>query len=173
MRSHTTVVTSAIEMTAGTKMPETLSAIFAIGALVAAASETIWMICESVVSCPTRVARQVKKPDWLTVAAETVSPGALSAGMLSPVSAASLTALVPLSTTPSTGMLSPGRTTKVSPDCTCSMGTVSSLPFRTTVAVLGASFIRLLSASVVLPFERASSILPTVISVKIMAADSK
>ena len=69
--------------------------------------------------------------------------------------------------------ISPGRTTKVSPDCTCSMGTVSSLPPRTTVAVLGASFIRLLSASVVLPFERASSILPTVMSVKIMAADSK
>ncbi len=64
---------------------------------------------------PTREARQVRKPDWLTVAAETVSPGALSAGMLSPVSAASLTALVPSSTTPSTGMLSPGRTTKMSP----------------------------------------------------------
>ena len=42
-------------------------------ALVAAASETIWMICESVVSCPTRVARQRRKPDWLTVAAETLS----------------------------------------------------------------------------------------------------
>ena len=93
--------------------------------------------------------------------------------MLSPVSAASFTALLPSSTTPSTGMVSPGRTTKMSPVRTCPMGTTVSLPERTTVAVFGASFIRLLSASVVLPFERASSILPTVMSVRIMAADSK
>ena len=44
-------------MTAGTKIPETLSASLAIGALVAAASETILMIWERVVSSPTRVAR--------------------------------------------------------------------------------------------------------------------
>ena len=148
-----TKVTRAIEMTAGTKMPETLSAIFAIGAFVAAASDTIWMIRERVVSSPTRVARQVRKPDWLTVAAETVSPSALSTGMLSPVSADSLTALAPLTTTPSTGMLSPGRTTKVSPLRTLSIGTVSSLPSRTTVAVFGASFMRPFSASVVRPLE--------------------
>lgn len=53
------------------------------------------------------------------------------------------------------------------------MATVTSAPSRTSVAVLGASFIRLLRASVVLPLERASSILPTVIRVRIMAADSK
>ena len=160
-------------MTAGTNTPDTLSAIFAIGAFVAAASETIWMICESVVSSPTRVARQRRKPDWLTVAAETASPGVLSAGTLSPVSADSLTALVPSSTTPSTGILSPGRTTKTSSFATCSTGTATSCPSRTTVAVFDASFIRLFSASVVLPFDRASSILPTVMSVRIIAADSK
>ena len=160
-------------MTAGTNTPDTLSAIFAIGAFVAAASLTIWMICESVVSSPTRVARHLRKPDWFTVAAETAAPGALSAGMLSPVSAASLTALVPASTTPSTGMRSPGRTTNTSPVCTCSTGTVTSAPSRSTVAVFGASSMRLRSASVVLPFERASSVLPTVMSVRIMAADSK
>ena len=160
-------------MTAGTNTPDTLSAILAIGAFVAAASLTIWMICESVVSSPTRVARYLRKPDWFTVAAETDAPGALSAGMLSPVSAASLTALVPASTTPSTGMRSPGRTTNTSPVCTCSTGTVTSAPSRSTVAVFGASSMRLRSASVVLPFERASSVLPTVMSVRIMAADSK
>ena len=53
------------------------------------------------------------------------------------------------------------------------MGTVTSPPSRTTVAVLGASFNNPFSASVVLPLERASSILPTVIRVRIMAADSK
>ena len=47
------------------------------------------------------------------------------------------------------------------------------MPFLTTVAVFGASFIRLFRASVVRPLERASSILPTVIRVRIMAADSK
>ena len=107
------------------------------------------------------------------VAALTLSPTALSTGMLSPVRALSFTALLPSSTMPSTGMFSPGRTTKISSFCTCSMGTVTSAPSRSKVAVLGASFIRLLSASVVLPLERASSILPTVIRVKIMAADSK
>ena len=168
-----TVVITAMAMTTGTNTPETLSAILAMGALVAAASETILMIWERVVSSPTRVARQVMKPLRLTVAAETPSPSCLSTGTLSPVRADSSTALAPESTTPSTGMFSPGRTTKVSPSRTCSMGTVVSLPSRSTLAVLGASLISPLSASVVRPLERVSSILPTVISVRIMAADSK
>ena len=107
------------------------------------------------------------------MAADTLSPGALSTGMLSPVRADSFTALLPSRTTPSTGMLSPGRTTNTSPIRTSSMGTVTSAPSRRSVAVFGASFIRDLSASVVLPLLRASSILPTVISVRIIAADSK
>ena len=40
-KSHTITVTIAIEITAGTKTPDTLSATFAIGAFVAAASLTI------------------------------------------------------------------------------------------------------------------------------------
>ena len=172
-RSQMIVVMTAMLITAGTNTPETRSAIFAIGALVAAASLTILMICERVVSSPTRVASQRINPDWFTVAADTASPGFLSTGMLSPVRAASFTALVPSRTTPSTGMFSPGRTTKTSPFFTCSTGTVTSCPSRTATAVLGASFISSFSASVVFPFERASSIFPTVISVRIMAADSK
>ena len=39
--NHTKIVTTAIEITTGTNTPETLSAIFAIGAFVAAASLTI------------------------------------------------------------------------------------------------------------------------------------
>ena len=172
-KSHTIIVITAIVITAGTKMPETLSAIFAIGALVAAASETIWIIWESVVSSPTRVARQRKKPDWLVVAALTVSPAALSTGILSPVRAASFTALFPSITTPSTGIFSPGRTTNMSSFCTCSIPTTVSTPSRSTVAVFGASFIRLFNASVVFPLECASNIFPTVIKVRIIAADSK
>ena len=41
---HTTNVIAAITMTAGTKIPDTRSATFAMGALVAAASLTIWII---------------------------------------------------------------------------------------------------------------------------------
>ena len=171
--SHTMVVMMAMVITVGTKTPDTRSATLAMGALVAAASLTIWMIWDRVVSSPTRVASQIRWPAWFSVAAETVSPGALSTGMLSPVRADSLTALVPSATTPSTGIFSPGRTMKRSPMCTCSMGISVSAPSFKTTAVLGASFMRLFSASVVFPLERASSILPTVISVRIMAADSK
>ena len=46
-------VTRAIPITAGTKTPETLSAIFAIGAFVAAASLTMRIICDRAVSSPT------------------------------------------------------------------------------------------------------------------------
>ena len=56
--SHTMNVTAAMDMTVGTNTPETLSAIFAIGALVAEASLTILMIWLRVVSSPTRSARQ-------------------------------------------------------------------------------------------------------------------
>ncbi len=171
--SHTRAVTAATAITAGTKMPDTLSATLAIGALVAAASLTMRMIWERVVSSPTFVARHLRKPDWFTVAADTSSPSPLSTGMLSPVSAASFTALDPSRITPSTGIFSPGRTTKRSPFFTCLMGTVCSAPSFKITAVLGASFIRLFRASVVFPLERASSIFPTVISVRIMAADSK
>ena len=54
--SQPITVTAAIAMTAGTNTALTRSAMRAIGALVAAASETILMICDSVVSSPTRVA---------------------------------------------------------------------------------------------------------------------
>ena len=56
--SQTRVVMAATVMTAGTNTPETLSATLAMGALVAAASLTILMIWERVVSSPTLVASQ-------------------------------------------------------------------------------------------------------------------
>ena len=51
----------SIAITVGTKIKDTLSAAFAMGAFVAAASLTILIICESVVSSPIRVALHVKK----------------------------------------------------------------------------------------------------------------
>ncbi len=107
------------------------------------------------------------------VAADTLSPSALSTGMDSPVSADSLIAVCPSRMMPSTGIFSPGFTMKISPTATSSMPTTVFAPSRSTVASLGASFIRLLSASVVRPLDIASSILPTVMSVGIIAADSK
>ena len=79
--------------TTGTKTPDTLSAIRAMGALVAEASSTSWIMRLRVVSSPTRRVRTVREPLWFRVAAVTGSPGPLSTGMDSPVRAASLTAL--------------------------------------------------------------------------------
>ncbi|OQC73796.1 MAG: hypothetical protein BWX45_00287 [Deltaproteobacteria bacterium ADurb.Bin002] len=154
-------------------MPDTLSASLATGAFVAAAFSTMVIIWLSVVSLPTFVAVHVRKPFWLSVAALTSLPADLSTGRLSPVSADSFTALVPLITFPSTGIRSPGRTINVSPVRTCSAGIVSSFPSRMTCAVSGARSMRLLIAFVVFPLLYASSVFPTVISVRIIAADSK
>ena len=125
-RSQPIIVITAIVITAGTKISDTLSAILAIGAFVAAASLTILIIWERVVSSPTLVASHFKNPDWLIVAAETLSPSALSTGILSPVRAASSIALFPSRTIPSTGILSPGFTRKISPFFTCSAEMICS-----------------------------------------------
>ena len=70
-RSHTMIVTTAIEITAGTKTPDTLSATFAIGAFVAAASLTICIIWDKVVSSPTLKASHRINPELFSVAADT------------------------------------------------------------------------------------------------------
>ena len=62
-KSHAARVMTAMAITVGTKIPDTRSATLAIGALVAAASLTIWMIWERVVSSPTLVASQRINPD--------------------------------------------------------------------------------------------------------------
>ena len=171
--NHTIKVTNAMPITTGTNTPETLSAILAIGALVAAASLTIRMIPARVVSSPTLTASQTIYPDVLMVAADTLSPACFSTGTLSPVRADSLTALSPSFTIPSTGMLSPGLTTNLSPTFTSSIWTVFSVSPSRITAVFGASFMRAFSASVVFPFDLASSVFPTVMRVRMVAADSK
>ena len=93
--------------------------------------------------------------------------------MDSPVNADSSIALIPSIILPSTAMLSPGFTTKISPTFTSSIATSISLPSLRKTAVLGDSFISAFKASVVLPFDKDSSIFPTVIKAGIIAADSK
>ena len=58
--SHTIAVTIAIPITTGTKNPDTLSAALAIGAFVDAASLTILIIWDNVVSSPTLDALHLK-----------------------------------------------------------------------------------------------------------------
>ncbi len=160
-------------ITTGTKIPLILSASLAMGALDELASSTKRMIWASVVSSPMRRASNLKVPVRLIVAENTLSPGSLATGMLSPVRADSSTAELPSTTTPSTGMLWPGRITIRSPTTTSATGISTSCPARITVAVLGAKSISLAMASDVLPLERASRYLPKVIRPKIIAPDSK
>jgi len=172
--SHTANVTSAMPMTAGTNTPATLSARRAMGGLVALASSTSCTILARLVSAPTRVARNVNVPVRLIVAALTASPGPFSTGMDSPVSALSSMELVPSSTTPSTGRLSPGRMRMTSPTTMASAATSRSPPSTsTTRAVLGARSMSFSSAPPVLALLRVSRYLPTVTSARMVPALSK
>ena len=62
-KSQIRMVITAMVITLGTNTPETRSATFAMGAFVATASLTIWIIWDKVVSSPTLVAWHFKNPD--------------------------------------------------------------------------------------------------------------
>ena len=81
----------------------------------------------SIVSAPIFSARMTRLPVPLMVPPMTLASCSFSTGIDSPVTIDSSTALRPSMTTPSTGTLSPGRTRRRSPICTCSSGTSSSL----------------------------------------------
>ena len=162
-----------MSITTGTNTAETLSAILAMGALVADASLTIFIMPESAVSSATEVARQFTYPDLFIVAAYTLSPIALSIGILSPLSADSSTAHSPSTISPSAAKLSPGRTTNISPTRSSEVSITTSSPSRIILASFGASSISASIAPVVFPFALASSSFPTVINTSIIAADSK
>ena len=129
---HATKASTATKTTAGTNQPDTVSASFWIGARERCASATIWTICASKVSLPTRSARITKLPVVLTVAPVTLSPGDFSAGTGSPVIIDSSMLLCPSITTPSTGTFSPGRTRSRLPGTTASSGMSSSAPSSST-----------------------------------------
>lgn len=73
----------------------------------------------------------------MTVPLETSSPGPLSTGRDSPVITDWSMAVWPWRITPSTGMVSPGRTRSRSPTFTSSAGMIRSVPFSITRAVRG------------------------------------
>ena len=164
---------SAITITAGTKTPATLSAVLAMGALLALASSTSAIILLIVVSPPTLSARNFTKPLLFSVPLVTESPTVLFTGRLSPVIALSSIVVSPSRIIPSAAKLSPGLTKISSPITKSSTAIVISSPPRRTVACFGARFMSFSTACEVLPLARASKYLPTVISVTIVPADSK
>ena len=172
-RSHqTTKVTAAMARTIGTKTAATRSAIRWIGAREPWACSTSLMIRASVVSLPTRAARNTKPPVRFTVPAKTFDSVVFSTGRLSPVSMDSSTAEPPSMTTPSTGTRSPGRMRIRSPTSTSAVGTSTSCPSRSTRAVRGASATSRRIASDVRPRARASSQRPSTTSVMTTALTS-
>jgi copper chaperone CopZ len=149
---------SATAITSGTNQAETLSARRWIGARERCAAATIWTICASMVSRPTFSARIRTEPVVLSVPAMTLAPASLVTGIDSPVTIDSSSEERPSSTVPSTGTLSPGRTRSLSPTCTVSSETSSSLPSSLTRrAVAGARFSRARMAREVAARARSSS----------------
>jgi hypothetical protein len=77
-------------------------------------------------------------PLLLIVAPTTVSPTRFATGIDSPVSIDSSTADSPSMTSPSTGILLPGRSTTISPTITSAVEISISRPSRITAALGGA-----------------------------------
>ena len=154
-------------------MPETLSAIRAMGAFELEASCTSFIIFPSVASSPTFTALTVKNPLRLVVPEIMLSPTALYTGILSPVTDASFTDDSPETISPSQGKFSPARITNKSPTLSSEIGISFSSPSTKMRTTFGARAISPLIADVVLPLLYASSIFPRVISTRIIAADSK
>ncbi|MEY3252550.1 MAG: hypothetical protein RL227_1523, partial [Pseudomonadota bacterium] len=86
-----------------------------IGARERCASATICTICDSTVAEPTCSDCITSAPLVFSVAPISLSPTRLLTGRGSPVSIDSSSALLPSTTTPSTGTFSPGRTRSRSP----------------------------------------------------------
>ena len=131
------------------------------GALEFCASCTSATICASAVSAPTLVARTRSVPVVLIDAPMTSEPGVFDTGRLSPVTIDSSTSDVPSSTTPSTGIFAPGRTSSRSPTTTSAVGTSTGSPSRSTTAIGGASSSSVRIASFAPPRARISNQCPS------------
>jgi hypothetical protein len=171
--SHAARTPSAITMTTGTNTAETRSASRCTGALPFCASVTSRVIRASSVSAPTRVARTTRRPEVLTHPPVTASPTVTSTGTGSPVSIEASTADTPESTTPSTAIFSPGRTTNRSPAASLATGMRTSRPSRSTAASFAPSSASTRSAAPERRLARASKYRPSRISTVTPAAASR
>ena len=130
-------VNIAIIITVGTKYPETLSAIFAIGAFVLLASITALTISDIVDSFPIFSALYSIYPSKFILPAMTLSFLLLLVGLLSPVINASSKCAIPSVISPSTAIFSPGLLITISPLCISSKVTCFSIPLTFITALLG------------------------------------
>jgi len=103
----------------------------------------------------------------------TDSPACFTTGRLSPVTIDSSTVLLPLSTSPSTGMRSPGLTMTRSCSTSAAIGTSISCSSRRTRAWSGRSPASARRAAAVCRFARASKVLPTSTSEMMNSTASK
>ena len=164
----------ATARTSGTNQAATRSVRRWIGARLRCACATICTICASMVSAPILSARMMSAPLPLMAPPINLSPVSLVTGMLSPVTKDSSTALRPDSTTPSTGILSPGRTRNSSPTCTRSRPMTSSPPSACSRrAVVGVRSSKARIAPPVCSRARNSSTCPTMTRTMITVAASK
>ena len=135
---------------------------------------TICTICASTVAEPTCSERMTRAPLVFIVAPMSVSPTRLVTGSGSPVSIDSSSALLPSTTTPSTGTFSPGRTRSRSPTWTCESGTSDSVPSGAIRrAVFGARPSSDLIAAEVCERAFSSRIWPSSVNEMMTAAASK
>ena len=117
----------------------------------------------------------------MTVPPIALSPTLLATGMASPVTMLSSTSVLPLTMTPSHGMVEPGSTLTQSPLASRSasisvpapVGSLVSASSSTKMAVLALRSISLYMASEVLPLARDSRYLPPTIKVISSAGVSK
>ena len=107
-----------------------------IGARRSCASEIMRVIRARTVSLAGLVASTVNVPSPLIVPANTSSPCILATGILSPVIGAWFTEPAPSTTSPSSAILSPARTTKRLPTDTDAAGTSCSDPSEFTKRTL-------------------------------------
>ena len=114
--------------TAGTNTPLIRSATRWIAAFSACASSTSLISRDSWVSAPVLTARTTIRPVSTMVPPVTVSPSPASPGTDSPVIMERSIAVWPNSTSPSAAMVSPGRTTNLSPGRRRLAGTWRSVP---------------------------------------------
>lgn len=103
----------------------------------------------------------------------TLSPGALSTGMLSPVSMDSSTAHRPLTIVPSTGTRSPGRMRTRSCSAIWSTGSSTNVSPRWTTAVRGCRCMSLRMAELASPAATCSIYLPKRMSESSTPSDAK
>ena len=167
-------VRAAQPRTAGTNTPHTRSAIRWMPAFWACACSTSLIRCDSWVSRPVLIALMTSRPVSATVPPVTLSPSAASPGTDSPVIMLRSIAVCPKTTSPSAAMVSPGRTTNMSPGRSRLAGTCLSVPSGpSTHTFLAAARARSRMASPAMRLARASYSRPASRNVVTVAAVSR